>query len=101
MLNLINKEDIKVTDIVKNFDFNGRRTDYVEIEINHKRIEKLRRNIDKDTECVVAYIHFDKNTKELIDVFFYIRDDNNMDDIGVTLEKTEIENIKNVCLEQL
>lgn len=101
MLNLINTEAMKVIDIVKDFDFKGRKTDYIELEINHKEIEKLKRNIEKDTEHVIAYTHFDRNTRQLIDMFFYIRDNDSMDPINVSLDKIEIENIKTFCLSNL
>ena len=49
--------------------------DSVEFEINHKGIEKLKRNIRNKKEYVMCFVHFDADTENLDGIYMSVWDE--------------------------
>lgn len=55
----------------------GKNIDSVEFEINHKSIEKLKRNIHSNTEYVMCFVHFNADTEDLDGIYLSVWDEEN------------------------
>lgn len=79
------------------------RVNSVEFEVRHNGIEKLKRNIDCDTEYIMCFVHFNHNTKEREGIYFSVWDFGGLEDspIMVDLDETETEMLYSYALEKI
>lgn len=100
------KTEITRKDIEENFypvlNFNNK-TDYAELKINYNGIEKLERNIEEKSECIIAYVHFEHGTNKLDDIYVVVSDNEHgvEDVINIDLSENELNLLKEIALESI
>lgn len=57
--------------------------DSVEFEINHRGIEKLERNINRSTEYIMCFVHFEKGTENLDGIYMSVWDEETLTDDSI------------------
>lgn len=79
-----------------NFNYDNSRagkakTDYVEIYVEHKDVERLKRNVHSADETIKLLVHFKANTRNVHDMIFSVYDgEAGVDDI-IDIELTNEE----------